>query len=71
MAAGLRSLGVLAEPLICQRADYQDAYAVGQGVREYAPKSKAAEEMRALWLSVAALAPKRALLPAAKKVVGI
>jgi chromosome partitioning protein len=70
MAAGLRSLGVLAEPLICQRADYQDAYAVGQGVTEYAPKSKAAEEMRALWLSVDELAQEQALLPAAKKVVG-
>ena len=70
MAAGLRSLGVLAEPLICQRADYQDAYAVGQGVTEYAPKSKAAEEMRALWLSVDELAQEQSLLPN-KKAIGI
>ena len=48
----------LAGPLICQRADYQDAYAVGQGVTEYAPKGKAAEEMRALWASVDELAHK-------------
>ena len=49
MAAGLRTLGVLAEPLIYQRADHQDAFAAGQGVTEYAPKGKAAEEIRALW----------------------
>ena len=50
MAAGLASLGLLAEPLVRQRADYQDAFAAGQGVTEYAPASKAAEEMRDLWL---------------------
>jgi chromosome partitioning protein len=49
MAAGLCSLGLLAEPLICQRADYQDAFAAGKGVTEYAPESKAAEEIRRLW----------------------
>lgn len=49
MAAGLQTLGVLAEPLIAQRADHQDAFAAGQGVTEYAPDSKAAQEIRALW----------------------
>ena len=49
MAAGLGSLGLLAEPLICQRADYQDAFAAGKGVTEYAPDSKAADEVRHLW----------------------
>lgn len=49
MAAGLISLGVLAEPMICLRADYQDAFAAGEGVTEYAPSGKAAEEIRGLW----------------------
>jgi chromosome partitioning protein len=49
MAAGLQTLGVLAQPLIAQRADHQDAFGAGQGVTEYAPTSKAAEEIRALW----------------------
>lgn len=49
MAAGLAAIGSLAEPIIIQRADYQDAYAVGQGVTEYAPNSKAADEARRLW----------------------
>ena len=71
MAAGLRSLGKLAGPLICQRADYQDAYAVGQGVTEYAPRGKAAEEMRALWASVDELAQGQTQLPTKKKAVGI
>jgi chromosome partitioning protein len=41
--------GVLAEPIIAQRADHQDALAAGQGVTEYAPDGKAAGEMRDLW----------------------
>lgn len=49
MAAGLRTLGVLAEPYICQRADYQDAYAAGQGVTERSSDGKAAQEVRDLW----------------------
>lgn len=49
MAAGLRTLGVLAEPYIASRADHQDAYAVGKGVTEYAPDGKAAQELRDLW----------------------
>lgn len=48
-ASGLAMLGVLAEPAIAQRADYQDAIAAGQGVTEYAPASKAAAEIAALW----------------------
>lgn len=49
MAAGLQALGVLAEPMVAQRADHQDAFAAGQGVTEYASNSKAAEEVRGLW----------------------
>ena len=48
-AAGLSVFGVLAEPIIAQRADHQDALAAGQGVTEFAPEGKAAEEVRALW----------------------
>jgi chromosome partitioning protein len=53
MAAGLQTLGVLAEPMIAQRADHQDAFASGQGVTEYATDSKAAKEVRGLvqWLT--------------------
>ena len=49
MAAGLSSLGLLAEPMIHARADFQDAFAAGQGVTEYAAKSLAADEIRKLW----------------------
>jgi chromosome partitioning protein len=49
MAAGLVAIGFLAEPMICQRADFQDAFAAGQGVTEYAPDGKAAAEIRKLW----------------------
>ena len=42
-------LGDLADPVITQRNDYQDAVAAGQGVTEYAPQGKAAEEARQLW----------------------
>lgn len=48
-ALGLSLLGVLAEPAIAQRADYQDAMAAGLGVTEYAPAGKAAAEISALW----------------------
>lgn len=47
--AGLGLLGVLAEPVIASRADHQDALAGGQGVTEYNPTGKAAEEILALW----------------------
>lgn len=49
MAAGLVTLGYLADPMIMSRADYQDAYAEGKGVTEFAPTSRAADEMRRLW----------------------
>jgi chromosome partitioning protein len=48
-ATGLGMFGVLAEPPLAQRADHQDAIAAGQGVTEFAPDGKAAEEIRALW----------------------
>lgn len=48
-ASGLSMFGVLAEPPLAQRADHQDAIAAGQGVTEFAPDGKAAEEVRALW----------------------
>jgi chromosome partitioning protein len=48
-ANGLAMFGVLAEPMVTQRADHQDALAAGQGVTEYASDGKAAEEVRALW----------------------
>lgn len=48
-AAGLGLLGLLAEPFITARADHQDALAGGQGVTEFNPDGKAAEEINALW----------------------
>lgn len=48
-AAGLKMLGVLAEPPITQRNDYQDAIGSGQGATEFNPNGKAAAEIRALW----------------------
>ena len=48
-ANGLGIFGVLAEPVLTQRADHQDAIAAGQGVTEFAPDGKAADEVRALW----------------------
>lgn len=48
-AAGLKVLGVLAEPSIAQRNDHQDALGSGQGVTEFNPNGKAAEEISALW----------------------
>lgn len=48
-ASGLSMFGVLAEPALTLRADHQDALASGQGVTEFAPDGKAADEVRALW----------------------
>lgn len=48
-ATALSMLGVLAEPIVATRADYQDAVAAGKGVTEYAPQGKAADEVRQLW----------------------
>ena len=42
-------LGVLAPTMIAQRSDHMDAIALGQGVTEYNPAGKAAEEIRLLW----------------------
>lgn len=52
MAAGLKKHGLLVEPLILSRLEYQDAYANGLGVTEQNPKGKAAEEMRTFWKSI-------------------
>ncbi len=48
-SSGLQMLGVLAEPLLTLRAEFQDASAAGLGVTEYAPHGKAAEEIRTPW----------------------
>jgi chromosome partitioning protein len=48
-AQGLASLGVLAEPMLSARMDYQDAIAAGLGVTEYARGGRAAQEVEALW----------------------
>jgi len=48
-AKGLAHLGVLAEPMLCARIDFQDAIAAGLGVTEYACKGRAAEEIEAFW----------------------
>jgi chromosome partitioning protein len=48
-AAQKLSLGVLAEPMIAARIDYQDAIAAGLGVTEYAGSGRAADEIKSLW----------------------
>lgn len=48
-AKGLTCLGVLAEPMLSTRMDYQDAIAAGLGVTEYDREGRAAQEMKALW----------------------
>jgi chromosome partitioning protein len=48
-AKDLTSLGVLAEPTISARMDFQDAMARGLGVTEFARQSRAAQEVEALW----------------------
>lgn len=48
-AKDLTGLGVLAEPMLSTRMDFQDAMAGGLGVTEYAGKSRAAQEVEALW----------------------
>lgn len=48
-ATGLASIGFMAEPLLLLRNDYQDAFAAGMGVTEYATDGKAADEIRQLW----------------------
>lgn len=49
--AGLRGAGILAEPVMVNRNDHQDAIGLGLGVTEFKPDSKAAEEIRQLWQS--------------------
>lgn len=62
-AAGLSGLGMLADPIIIQRTDYQDAIATGKGVTEYAPRGKAADEIRGLWRCIyGTLAPRQELV---------
>lgn len=46
---GLSAIAVVAQPLIVQRNDHQDAFGMGQGATEYNPHGKAAEEIRELW----------------------
>jgi chromosome partitioning protein len=53
-ATGLSSIGFMAEPLLLLRNDYQDAFASGMGVTEYARDGKAADETRQLWTWVKA-----------------
>jgi len=48
-AKGLTRLGVLAEPMLYARMDFQDAVAAGLGVTEYARTGRAAQEVGALW----------------------
>jgi chromosome partitioning protein len=48
-AKELNCLGVLAEPMLSARMDFQDALAAGLGVTEYARGGKAAEEITTLW----------------------
>ena len=48
-ARGLSHLGVLAEPMLSARMDFQDAMGAGLGVTEYARGGRAAEEIAALW----------------------
>jgi len=45
----LSSNGAVVPVPLGYRMDYQYAYALGQGVSEYAPASKAAEEIAGLW----------------------
>ena len=49
-AKDLTSLGVLAEPMLSTRMDFQDAMARGLGVTEYARQGRAAHEIEALWI---------------------
>jgi chromosome partitioning protein len=48
-AKDLTRLGVLAEPMLSARIDYQDAIAAGLGVTEHAREGRAAQEIEALW----------------------
>jgi chromosome partitioning protein len=53
-AKDLTQLGILAEPMLSSRIDYQDAVAAGLGVTEYAGEGRAAQEISALWTWIGA-----------------
>ena len=53
-AKDLTRLGVLAEPMLSARMDFQDALAAGLGVTEYAREGRAAQVIEALWTWVRA-----------------
>ncbi|MGH6925930.1 MAG: AAA family ATPase [Propylenella sp.] len=55
-ADGLIALGVLPDVNIVLRNDHQDALGAGQGVTEFNPGGKAADEIRRLWRWVSARA---------------
>jgi len=61
-AKELAALGVLAEPMLSARIDFQDAVAAGLGVTEHAPQGRAAQEIETLWAWVR----HQLQLPAAK-----
>jgi chromosome partitioning protein len=48
-AKSLNRLGILAEPMLSARMDFQDAIAAGLGVSEYAHDGRAAQEIAMLW----------------------
>lgn len=48
-ATALVSTGALAPSMVATRSDFLDAMTTGQGVTEFAPKGKAAHEIRLLW----------------------
>lgn len=48
-AKDLTHLGVLAEPMLTARMDFQDAMGAGLGVTEFARGGRAAQEIEALW----------------------
>jgi chromosome partitioning protein len=48
----LEEMGGLISPLVLLRVDYQEAARHGLGVTELNPQGAAAEEMRALWVSI-------------------
>ena len=48
-AKDLTRLGVLAEPMLSARMDFQDAIAAGLGVTEFSPGGRAAQEIEAFW----------------------
>jgi chromosome partitioning protein len=65
VAKSLVRLGVLAEPMLSARVDYQDSIAAGLGVTEYSREGRAAQEVKALWswVSTQLAANKANLLP--------